>query len=163
TEGALKAGVATEPSGTLTIGLPGVNASRRAGAVLRKLGATTARVAFDADARGNSNVAHQPGRLAAGGRGPGAGGRGDFSGGARQSENRHGPGARRGHDATRGEESLSPSGLRMPGGPIQCTRRRTRKASSAATAARRRTGTPRPWPRAKPAARRRWRSPPTGG
>lgn len=57
TEGALKADVATSISGVLTIGLPGVANWRRAAALLRKLGAMTVRVAFDADARRNSNVA----------------------------------------------------------------------------------------------------------
>ena len=57
TEGALKADVATSLTNLLTIGLPGIGAWRRAAPVLRDLGATTARLAFDADARTNSNVA----------------------------------------------------------------------------------------------------------
>lgn len=57
TEGALKADIATRLSGTLTIGLPGVSAWRRAARILREFGATTARVAYDADACHNRNVA----------------------------------------------------------------------------------------------------------
>jgi hypothetical protein len=57
TEGALKADVATALSGLLTIGLAGVNGWPRAAALLKRLGAKTARVAFDADARHNPNVA----------------------------------------------------------------------------------------------------------
>jgi hypothetical protein len=57
TEGALKADVATALSGTLTIGLPGVSAISRAGKVLRYLGASTVRLAFDADARNKPAVA----------------------------------------------------------------------------------------------------------
>jgi hypothetical protein len=57
TEGALKANVATRLSGVLTIGLPGVSARRRAAKVLKEIGAKTARVAFDADACHNRNVA----------------------------------------------------------------------------------------------------------
>jgi hypothetical protein len=57
TEGALKADAATRLSGILTIGLPGVSAWRRAVRVLRELGATTARVAYDTDASHNRTVA----------------------------------------------------------------------------------------------------------
>jgi hypothetical protein len=57
TEGALKADVATGLSGMLTVGLAGVNGWPRAAALLRRLGAKMARVAFDADARRNQNVA----------------------------------------------------------------------------------------------------------
>ena len=57
TEGALKADIATALSGVLTIGLPGVNATKRTARVLRKLGAATARLALDADARRNERVA----------------------------------------------------------------------------------------------------------
>jgi hypothetical protein len=57
TEGALKADVATRLSGMLTIGLPGVSAWRRVTPVLRDLGAKTVRVAYDADACHNRNVA----------------------------------------------------------------------------------------------------------
>jgi hypothetical protein len=56
TEGALKATIATRLSGMLTIGLPGVSSWKRAARVLNDLGAKTARVAFDADARRNRNV-----------------------------------------------------------------------------------------------------------
>src|SRR5581483_11593895 len=66
TEGALKANMATALSGTLTIGLPGVSAIHRAGKVLRYLGATMVRLAFDADARQKSNVASALKRLAEG-------------------------------------------------------------------------------------------------
>lgn len=55
TEGGLKANVATELSGVLTIGLPGL-AWQKAAAVLRQLGAKTARVALDADARRKPEV-----------------------------------------------------------------------------------------------------------
>jgi hypothetical protein len=58
TEGALKANVATTLSGVLTIGLPGVNAWKRAARVLKELGAKTARVAYDADACHNRHVAN---------------------------------------------------------------------------------------------------------
>ncbi len=57
TEGALKADVATILSGTLTLGTPGL-AWRGVVAVLRQLEAKTARVAYDADASTNPNVAH---------------------------------------------------------------------------------------------------------
>jgi hypothetical protein len=57
TEGALKADIATKLSNMLTIGLPGVNAWKRVPAILRELGATTARLAFDADAPTNKHVA----------------------------------------------------------------------------------------------------------
>lgn len=56
-EGALKSDIATLLSNLLTVGLPGVGAWRRAGKVLRELGAKTARLAFDADARINRTVA----------------------------------------------------------------------------------------------------------
>jgi P4 family phage/plasmid primase-like protien len=64
TEGALKANIATVRSGTLTIGLPGVNSWRRAAEVLRQLGAKTARLAFDADARTKRPVGEALERLA---------------------------------------------------------------------------------------------------
>lgn len=57
TEGFLKADAATRLSGMLTIGLPGVSAWRRAGRILRELGTKTVRVAYDADACHNRNVA----------------------------------------------------------------------------------------------------------
>jgi putative DNA primase/helicase len=57
TEGVLKSDIATRLSGMLTIGLPGVGAWRRAARVLRELGAKVVRVAFDADACHNRNVA----------------------------------------------------------------------------------------------------------
>jgi P4 family phage/plasmid primase-like protien len=57
TEGELKADVATAISGILTIGLPSVSAWRRAASILRQIGAKTVRVAYDADARTNRNVA----------------------------------------------------------------------------------------------------------
>ena len=57
TEGALKANVATVLSNMLTIGLPSAVASKSAARVLRQLGCTTARLAFDADARRNLHVA----------------------------------------------------------------------------------------------------------
>jgi hypothetical protein len=56
TEGAIKADVATALSGLLTVGLPGVGAWGQAAPLLRQLGARTARVAFDADARRNPTV-----------------------------------------------------------------------------------------------------------
>jgi hypothetical protein len=59
TEGVLKAEIATEKTGVLTIGLPSVSASRRAARVLKKIEAKTARVAYDADARRNVHVARQ--------------------------------------------------------------------------------------------------------
>ena len=55
--------MATKLSGLLTIGLPGVGSWKRAGRVLKKLGATTARVAFDADCRRNRHVAGHLRRL----------------------------------------------------------------------------------------------------
>jgi P4 family phage/plasmid primase-like protien len=64
TEGALKADIATALSGTLTIGLPGVSTWRRAAAVLRDLGAKTARLAYDADARTKRPVGEALERLA---------------------------------------------------------------------------------------------------
>jgi hypothetical protein len=57
TEGALKANIATELSGVLTVGLTGVNAWRRAARVLTEIGARTVRVALDADACHNRHVA----------------------------------------------------------------------------------------------------------
>jgi P4 family phage/plasmid primase-like protien len=57
TEGALKSDLATDLSGTLTIGLPGVNSWQRAAAILHRLRATVVRVAFDADAREKVQVA----------------------------------------------------------------------------------------------------------
>jgi P4 family phage/plasmid primase-like protien len=65
TEGALKADIATWLSNLLTIGLPGVNAWKQAAPVLRHLGATTARVAYDADAARNHHVAGSLQRLCA--------------------------------------------------------------------------------------------------
>jgi Domain of unknown function (DUF3854) len=64
-EGALKADVATKLSGVLTIGLPGVGAWRKAAPLLKTLGATTARVAYDADCRTNRAVAGHLARLVA--------------------------------------------------------------------------------------------------
>jgi hypothetical protein len=57
TEGPLKSDIATALSGRLTIGLPGVAAWMRAAAILGQLGAQTARLALDADARTNRKVA----------------------------------------------------------------------------------------------------------
>jgi putative DNA primase/helicase len=57
TEGALKADIATELSGILTIGLPGAAASPEAAPVLEALKAKTAVLAFDADASNNRRVA----------------------------------------------------------------------------------------------------------
>ncbi|MEW6425508.1 MAG: AAA family ATPase [Bacillota bacterium] len=57
TEGELKADVTTVLSGTLTISIPGVSCWRQATPVLKKLGARTVLVAFDADAGTNSHVA----------------------------------------------------------------------------------------------------------
>src|SRR5262249_29953836 len=51
-------------SGVLTIGLPGVSAWKRAARVLKSLGAKTARVAIDADASRNRNVANSLFQLA---------------------------------------------------------------------------------------------------
>jgi putative DNA primase/helicase len=56
-EGMLKSDIATELSGVLTLGLPGVSAWRKALAVVKAIGAQTVRVALDADARTNPNVA----------------------------------------------------------------------------------------------------------
>jgi hypothetical protein len=64
TEGALKADIATDRSGMLTVGLPGVSAWRRAAPVLRELGAKTARLAYDADACHNRTVAESLSNLA---------------------------------------------------------------------------------------------------
>ena len=63
TEGALKADIATKLSGILTIGLPGVHACKPGIETLQALGATTARVAYDADARTNPMVADHLQRL----------------------------------------------------------------------------------------------------
>jgi hypothetical protein len=63
TEGALKADAATRLSGTLTIGLPGVNAWKRAARLARRLNAQTVLIAFDADARTNRHVATALARL----------------------------------------------------------------------------------------------------
>jgi hypothetical protein len=63
-EGALKSDIATFRSNLLTIGLPGVGAWARAGKALKELGATTARLAIDADARINRTVASALSRLA---------------------------------------------------------------------------------------------------
>lgn len=57
TEGELKADVATAISGTLTLGLPGINSFRLALPVLRKLKPKIVRVAFDADYQTNPTVA----------------------------------------------------------------------------------------------------------
>jgi hypothetical protein len=57
TEGALKADIATALSGMLTIGMPGVKARVKAAKALHDLGAKTARVALDDDARTNRDVA----------------------------------------------------------------------------------------------------------
>ncbi len=56
TEGQLKADVATILSGILTIGTPGLG-WRHAPDLVRQLGAKTVRVAYDADANSNLNVA----------------------------------------------------------------------------------------------------------
>jgi hypothetical protein len=63
TEGALKANVATAQSGTLTIGLPGVAAFKKAARTLQALGTMVAPIAFDADARRNRHVAEALARL----------------------------------------------------------------------------------------------------
>jgi hypothetical protein len=63
TEGALKADAATRLSGILTIGLPGVNAWKRAARLARLLNAQTVLVAFDADATANRHVANALDRL----------------------------------------------------------------------------------------------------
>jgi hypothetical protein len=57
TEGALKANIATQLSGILTIGLPGVSSWKRAAQLLKEIGAKTVRVAYDADACHNRHVA----------------------------------------------------------------------------------------------------------
>jgi hypothetical protein len=57
TEGALKADVATALSGLLTVGAPGAGNWRPALDALLALGCKTARLAFDADALDNPNVA----------------------------------------------------------------------------------------------------------
>ncbi len=64
TEGALKADAATALSGMLTLGLPGVNAWAKAATILNQFGATTARIAFDADCVINHHVAESLSRLA---------------------------------------------------------------------------------------------------
>jgi putative DNA primase/helicase len=64
TEGVLKADVATEKSGILTIGLPGVSAWPKAAPTLKALNATTAVLALDADAETNSLVASSLAHLA---------------------------------------------------------------------------------------------------
>jgi hypothetical protein len=66
TEGSLKAAIAQSKSGLPTIGLPGVGSWRRCLPALASLGARTARIAFDADAATNLNVA---GALASAARG----------------------------------------------------------------------------------------------
>ena len=57
TEGVLKADIATFLTRMLTIGLPGVGAWQRGVEAALSLGATTVRVAYDADARTNWRVA----------------------------------------------------------------------------------------------------------
>ena len=57
TEGELKADLATEYSGVLTISIPGVNSWKRAKAVCKKLGAKRVIIALDADYRTNPMVA----------------------------------------------------------------------------------------------------------
>jgi hypothetical protein len=57
TEGELKADVATALSGIRTISIPGVSAWRRAAKVLKELGATSVRVALDADSHRKVAVA----------------------------------------------------------------------------------------------------------
>ena len=57
TEGELKADVATARTGVLTVSIPGVSSWRPALPVLRALGRGAVRLAFDADARRNENVA----------------------------------------------------------------------------------------------------------
>jgi hypothetical protein len=64
TDGVLKADIATALSGVLSIGLPGVGAWRRAGSVLKQLGARTARLTLDADARTKRPVGEALSRLA---------------------------------------------------------------------------------------------------
>ena len=63
TEGALKANIATKLSGLLTVGLPGISTGNRVAELLH-CGATTARLAFDADASMNYHVAHALKKLA---------------------------------------------------------------------------------------------------
>jgi hypothetical protein len=57
TEGPLKGDIATALTGMLTISIPGVSAWRAALPIVRELGASTVRVALDADAPRNPNVA----------------------------------------------------------------------------------------------------------
>lgn len=57
TEGELKADIATALSGILTLSVPGVSSWRQVLPILRQCGAKTVRLAFDADARKNRNVA----------------------------------------------------------------------------------------------------------
>ena len=57
TEGVFKADLATLHTDILTVGLPGVNAYRRAADACHLVNAKTARVAFDADANKNLKVA----------------------------------------------------------------------------------------------------------
>lgn len=57
TEGELKADIATALSGLLTISIPGVQSWRMAISILKALQARTVRIAFDADANTNINVA----------------------------------------------------------------------------------------------------------
>lgn len=62
TEGELKADIATALSGILTLSIPGVSSWRQVLPVLQDCGAKTVRLAFDADARTNPNVARALGR-----------------------------------------------------------------------------------------------------
>lgn len=64
TEGELKADIATAISGILTLSIPGVSSWRQILPVLRECGAKTVRLAFDADARTNANVARALGLTA---------------------------------------------------------------------------------------------------
>ena len=57
TEGELKADVATARTGILTLGLPGVGMHAKVVPILKKLGAKTAKVAFDSDFREKPAVA----------------------------------------------------------------------------------------------------------
>ncbi len=66
TEGPLKAHIATVKSGVHTIGIPGVGSWRLALAALRDLGATTVRLAYDADFATNDVVASALARSARG-------------------------------------------------------------------------------------------------
>ncbi len=59
TEGQLKADLATQLSGVCTVGLPGVNAWKKAVKALRAVGAETVKVAYDADAASNRNIANR--------------------------------------------------------------------------------------------------------